>query len=123
LAVNVASDGYVNLIQGMRFILAQFQRKIELQQSSSSKVLDVHWEEAGRLYKVTDELEAALASVSKLLAEEVPIRNGKINTRRATRGLINILGYGLKYLLGTADARDVKRLNDICDNLRVFKRR
>jgi hypothetical protein len=30
LAVNFALDDYVNLIQGMRFILAQFQRKIEL---------------------------------------------------------------------------------------------
>jgi hypothetical protein len=122
LAVNVTLDDYVNLIQGMRFILAQFQRKIELQQSSSSKVLDIHWEEIKRMYKVTDQLEADLASVSKLLAEEEPIRNGKRNTRRARRGLINIFGYGLKYLFGTADARDVKRLNNICDNLQSFQK-
>ena len=33
----------------------------------------------------------------------------------------NILGYGLKYLFGTADAKDVKRLTKVCDDLHEFK--
>ena len=40
---------------------------------------------------------------------------------RAKRGLPNVLGYGLKYLFGTADSRDVKRLATVCNELHVFK--
>jgi hypothetical protein len=67
VAVNIALDDCANLIQGMRFILAQIQRNIELHQSPSSKVLDVHWEKVRRLSEITDELETDLASVPKLL--------------------------------------------------------
>jgi septal ring factor EnvC (AmiA/AmiB activator) len=38
-------------------------------------------------------------------------------------GLIDVLWYGLKYLFGTADARDVKRLTAICDELHMFETR
>jgi hypothetical protein len=123
VAVNIALDDYVNLIESMRFILAQIQRNIELHQSPSSKVLDIRWEEIKRLYKVTDELEIDVRSVSKLLSEEIPIRNGKGNLRRIRRGLINVFGYGLKYLFGTADAKDVRRLNAVCDNLQSFQQK
>jgi hypothetical protein len=44
-------DDYVNLIQGMRFILAQIRRNIEM-----------HWNEVDRLNKITDELEVDLLS-------------------------------------------------------------
>ncbi len=35
--------------------------------------------------------------------------------------MINVLGCGLKYLFGTADARDVKRLTAVCDELHTFE--
>jgi hypothetical protein len=57
LAVNIALDDYVNLIESMRFILAQIQRNIELHRNPSHKVLDIQWDEIKRLHKVTDELE------------------------------------------------------------------
>jgi hypothetical protein len=123
MAVNIALDDYVHLIQGMRFILTQIQRNIELHRSSRKDILNIHWEEVTRLYKITDKLEADLMSVSKLLSEEVTVTKGQINGRRNRRGLINVLGYGLKYLFGTADARDVKRLNSVCDNLQSFQKR
>lgn len=100
LAVNIALDDYVNLIQGMRFILAQIRRNIELHRSPNSKVLDIHWEEIMRLYKITDELETDLRSVSSLLSEEVPLDGGRTHVQRNRRGLINLFGYGLKYLFG-----------------------
>jgi len=37
------------------------------------------------------------------------------------RELINVLGYGSKYLFGTADAKDVKRLTKVCDDLHAFE--
>jgi len=40
---------------------------------------------------------------------------------RSKRGFLDVMGYGLKYLFGTADARDVKRLSAICDELHKFK--
>jgi hypothetical protein len=123
VAVETALDVYANLIQGMRFILAQIQKNIELHQSPSSKVLDIYWEEVKRLSEITDELETDLASVSTLLSEEIPIRIGKRNARRTRRRLINIFGYGLKYLFKTRDAKDVKRLNAVCDNLQSFQKK
>jgi NADH dehydrogenase/NADH:ubiquinone oxidoreductase subunit G len=39
---------------------------------------------------------------------------------RAKGGLVNVLGYRLKYLFGTADAKDDKGLMDACDELHVF---
>jgi hypothetical protein len=123
LAGNIALDDYVNSIEGVKFILAQIQRNIELQQSPSRKVLDIHWEEVNRLYKITDEQETDLASVWKLLSEEIPVGNRKGKTRRTRGRLINTSGYGLKYLLGKADARGVKRLNAVCDNLQSFQRK
>jgi hypothetical protein len=109
----------VNLIQGMRFILVQIQRNIDLHKGPN-KVLDVHWEKI-RLHRITDELESDLLSVSNLLSEEIPIMKGRKNMQRNKRGLINFFGYGLKYLFGTADARDIKRLNTVCDNLQSFQ--
>jgi hypothetical protein len=83
--------------------------------------LDIHWEEIKRLYKVTDELEMDLLSVSKLLLDEVPLGRNKGKVQRLRRGLINLFGYGLKYLFGTADARDVRRSNEVCDRLQSFQ--
>jgi hypothetical protein len=94
---------------------------VEFYKSPNSKLLDIHWEEIRRLYKITDELEADLLSVSKLLSDEVPVGNNKGKVQRPRRGLINLFGYGLKYLFGTADARDVKRLNEVCDHLQSFQ--
>jgi hypothetical protein len=49
------------------------------------------------------------------------IRTSGVAAACNKRGLINILGYGLKYLFGTADADDVKRLTKVCDDLHEFK--
>ena len=37
------------------------------------------------------------------------------------RGLINVFGYELKYLFGTPDAKDIKRLAKVYDDLHEFK--
>jgi hypothetical protein len=42
---------------------------------------------------------------------------------RRKSGLIDVLGYHMKYLFGTADARDVKRLTVVCDELHAFESR
>jgi hypothetical protein len=57
----------------------------------------------------------------KLLFEETPTRS-TANIRNK-RGLPDVLGYGLKYLFGTADSRDVKRLVKVCDELHAFETR
>jgi len=60
-------------------------------------------------------------SFRKLLYHETRVRDPQVAVARDKRGLINILGYGLKYLFGTADAKDVKRLTRVCDDLHEFK--
>jgi hypothetical protein len=108
LAANIALDDYIAFIQGMRVILVQIQKNVERYQSPNKKTLDIHWNEVSRLRDITNELEVDLESVSKLLSEEVPLKSFKQNPTRQRRGLINLFGYGLKYLFGTADAKDVK---------------
>ena len=53
----------------------------------------------------------------------MPMRNPSTTNTRGKRGLINILGYGMKYLFGTADAKDVKRLAKVYDELHSFESR
>jgi hypothetical protein len=69
------------------------------------------------------QLEDDLKVFRFLLFKEMPRRNlmGQGAPIRAKRGLVNVLGYGLKYLFGTADAKDVKRLVDVCDELHAVK--
>jgi hypothetical protein len=70
---------------------------------------------------VVNEFAVDLKGIQKLLYEETAVRNVGIGIVRSKRGLIDVLGYGIKYLFGTADARDVKRLTTVCDELHVFK--
>jgi hypothetical protein len=83
----------------------------------------MYWDEISRLETMIRELEVDVESFQKLLSEETSTRTIGTSSVRAKRGLINVLGYGLKYLFGTADARDVKRLNIICDELHIFETR
>jgi hypothetical protein len=57
------------------------------------------------------------------LFEETSVRNFGTTSVRSKRGLIDVLGYGMKYLFGTADAREVKRLTAVCDELHAFESR
>jgi hypothetical protein len=66
-------------------------------------------------------LEADLLGLKKLLFTENGFKGPKPNNVRPKRGLLNLIGYGLKYLFGTADAHDVERLSAICDDLSKFK--
>jgi hypothetical protein len=122
IAVNVALDDYLNLIRGMRFALGQIRRNIQAYKNQRLPTLDIHWEEIGRLDKVINELEDNLNSFWKLLSEEIPVQHPLSTPKRERGGLINVLGYGLKYLFGAADAKGVKRLNSVCDNLHAFEK-
>jgi hypothetical protein len=65
--------------------------------------LDLHWEEIGRLDKMVDGINSDLKSFQKLLFEKALVRTSSASSAR-TKGLNDILGYGMKYLFGTADA-------------------
>jgi hypothetical protein len=107
----------------MRFALAQIQRNIEAYRNPNRKDFDIHWEEIKRLEQLVQGLEVDLESIYKLLFEEIPSKDPVTNRIRNKRGLINLTGYGLKYLFGTADAEDVKRLNTVCDKLHTFQQK
>jgi hypothetical protein len=74
------------------------------------------------LDRITDELEVDLNSFPKLLAEERSVRHPMSVNKRTKRGLLNVFGYRLKYLFGTTDARDVKRLTAVCGDLQAFEK-
>ena len=71
---------------------------------------------------MNEELESDLNSFRRLLFQEKSNRNPVVQEVRNKWGLIDVLGYGLKYLFGTADAtRDVKRLTAVSDELHIFE--
>jgi hypothetical protein len=108
--VNVALDDCVTLVDTVKLVLGHIRQKIQVLKNPKSYVFDLHREEVNRLAVMTRELEVDLSSFRKLLFEEVSFRNPSSTSVHSKRGLINILGYGMKYLFGTADARDVKLL-------------
>jgi hypothetical protein len=67
------------------------------------------------------DLDANLRSFQKLLFYGTSVRKPGTTSVRNKRRLIDVLGYGMKYLFGTADARDVKRLTAVCDELHAFE--
>jgi hypothetical protein len=70
---------------------------------------------------MASELDSDLQHFKKLLFEENQVQSSDVPTVRTKRGLINAMGYGLKYLFGTADARDVQRLSGICDKFQLME--
>lgn len=115
IAVNIALDDYTLLIDHMRSLIINIRLQIQMHQNPKLNSFDIHWEEVDRLDKMVRELAIDLQSLQKLLFKETP------SNSRPKRGLVNILGYGLKYLFGTAYAKDVKRLMKICDDFHIFK--
>jgi len=119
--VNIALDDYDSLVYLMRATLNQIRQKIKVYKSPRPYSLDIYWDEINRLDIMVQGLDADLLGLRKLLFTEAVSGSSKLNNGRSKRGLLNLVGYGLKYLFGTADARDVKRLSDACDNLHKFK--
>jgi len=118
IVVNVALDDCVTLIDNMKSVLYTVRQKIQVHKNPKSYSFDMHWGGIDRLDRMVGELEVDLRSFQKLLFEETLVRNPSAASVRDKRGLINILGYGMKYLFGTAD---VKRLAKVCDELHAFK--
>jgi hypothetical protein len=123
IVVNIALDDYDTLVFVMREILEQIRSKIQVYKNKKFFSLDLHWEEIGRLDKMVDGINSDLESFQKLLFDKTLVRTSSASSARSKRGLIDILGYGMKYLFGTADAKDVKRLANVCDELHAFETR
>jgi len=121
VVINIALDDYNALLYTMKRTLQQVRQEIKLHKGRRSYFFDIQWDEIDRLDTMVRGLDGDLQGFRKLLFEET--LTGKFNNVgiRTKRGLINLLGYGMKYLFGTADAYDVKRLSDVCDELHVFK--
>jgi len=121
IVVNIALDDYDILIENMKSVLYTVRQKIQVHKNPKIFSFDIYWGEIDRLDRMVGKLELDLMSFQKLLFKETLVRNPSVAVARDKRGLINILGYGLKYLFGTADAKDVKRLTKVCDDLHEFK--
>jgi hypothetical protein len=105
----------------MKLVLGHIRQKIQVQKNPKSYAFALHWEEVNRLDVMTRELEVDLSSFWKLLFEEVSDRNPSSTSVLSKRRLVDILGYGMKYLFGTADEPDVKRFEAVCHELHAFK--
>ena len=111
IVVNIALDDYEAVVHTMKMTLSQISQKLRLQKSfklTSSTSFDIHWEEINHLIAIVQGLDMDLQGFWKLLFEEVVPRGFGNTNARTKRVLIDILGYGMKYLFGTADAHDVK---------------
>jgi hypothetical protein len=124
IVINIALHDFTTLVQTMRSTLEHIRYKIQVHKNPKSYFFDIHWEEVSRLEVMVGELDD-LQHFKKLLFEETqgqsPDQSSVTPSFRMKRGLINAIGYGLKYLFGTADAQDVRRLSSICDKLQMMK--
>jgi hypothetical protein len=107
----------------MKLVLGHICWNIQLPKSPESYAFDIIWKEINQLDMMTREIEADLSSFRKLLFEETPVRNPGTQSVRSKRRLVDVLGYWLKYLFGTVDVRDVKRLTAFCDEIHAFESR
>ena len=123
IVVNIALDDYDALVHVMRYTLSQVRQKIGIHRTPRARgyLFDIHWDETDRLDTMVQGLDDDLQSFRKLLFEDEVSRSPTRVNARVKSGLINLLGYGMKYLFGTADAQDVKRLSNVCDELHDFK--
>jgi len=121
IVVNIALDDYDSLVYVMRVALNQIRQKIKIHKNPKPYSLDTHWDEINRLDAMVQRLDTDLLGLKKLLFAGTVTKGPKPSNVRSKRGLLDLMGYGLKYLCGTADARDVKRLSAICDELHKFK--
>ena len=121
ILVNIALNDYDALIENMKSVLYTVRQKIQVHKNPKIFSFDIYWGEIDRLDRMVGILELDVISFQKLLYKETRVRDPQVAVARNKRGLINILGYGLKYLFGTADAKDVKRLTRVCDDLHEFK--
>jgi hypothetical protein len=101
IAVNIALDDYLSLISSLKMMITQTQQKIRNQNHVWTPSTNLYNGEIVRLSSVIQELEDDIMGCQKLLLQEPA-------GRRTKRGLINVIGSGLKYLFGTADAKDVE---------------
>jgi hypothetical protein len=121
IVVNIALNDYDALIESMKSVLYAVRQKIQVHKYPKIFSFDIYWGEIDRLDRMVGTLELDVMSFQKLLYKETLVRNPGVAVARDKRGLINVLGYGLKYLFGTAHAKDVNRLTKVCDELHEFK--
>jgi len=121
IVVNIALNDYDTLIESTKSVLHAVRQKIQVHKNPKAFSFDIYWGEIDRLDRMVGILELDVISFQKLLYKETLVREPGVTVAPDKRGLINVLGYGLKYLFGTADAKDVKRLTKVCDELHEFK--
>ena len=80
--------------------------------SEDSDFKRIYESEVQRLETMVLEIEADVESFRALLPRTftLPKQN------REKRGLINVIGYTMKYLFGTMDNRDMRNLNSLIDH-------
>jgi hypothetical protein len=120
IVINIVLED-VTLVHNMKLTLGQIRYKIQVYKTPKTNHFDIHWEEVSRLETMVDELDDDLQHFRKLLFEETQVQSSVAPGFRRKRGLLNAIGYGLKYLFGTADAHDVRRLSGVCDKLQLMK--
>jgi hypothetical protein len=121
IAVNIALDYYAILIENMKLVLDNVRQKIQVHRNPKSYPFDMHGEEVICFDGIVRKLEMDIVGFQRLLFGENLARDPRDSGVRNKRGLIDVLGYGLEYLFGTADDKDVKRLTRVCDDLHAFK--
>ena len=97
--MNTALDDYAILIENIKLVLTTVRQKIQVDTNRRLYSFDIHWEEISRLDGMIRKLEMDLMGFRRLLFEEIKdtlVRNPRDGDVRDKRGLINVLGYGLK---------------------------
>ena len=123
IVVNITLDDYATLVDVMKTTMSQVRYKIQVHKNPKSLPFDINWGEIKRLDIMVQELDNDLRRFPRFLFEGDSVRGSGSTRTRSKRGLLNVLGYRMKYLFGTGDARGVQRLTNVCNKLHAFESR
>lgn len=124
IVVNINLEVYRNLIVRIREILEEARQEIPRIMFGRLTVL---WTELDRVGDIVDNLADELLDITKLLPEPDTSFQLQVSSvqdqNRTRRGLIDVVGYTLKYLFGTMDSRDLHNINHVIDQLQGFQQK
>ena len=128
IVLEVAVDDYVQMIQEMKKVMSTIGVSIDQlftteERAANNRHIDIERErkiytpEIARMNQLIRDIEVEVESFQALLPKAV---NTTVPGGRKKRGLINIIGYVMKYLFGTMDHHDMETMNRFIDTMKVF---
>ena len=118
IVLEVAVDDYVQMIQEMKVVMKTIGVSIDtIFPVTLNPEKKIYTPEIARMNQLIRDIEVEVESFRALLPKAI---NTTVPGSRTKRGLVNIIGYVMKYLFGTIDHHDMENMNRFIDSMKVF---